>query len=265
MQIVFARFQFDVPRLAGEPRAERMDVLAARFQQARHRILRQPVDLHIRMQLAQLPRDSDVAAPVPEPDRRREIEHSLRFAGSQLARLLRGADAELAIEEIDDQGVALGRKAAQRIVTAARNGHELGTGDISDELARAHRAGCWSSSPWIISIGQRILRYIASLTSKCWQDRSCFHGLGQHRAGGVARPVDAILDLLGRVRFGIDIANEMLGEIGIVRQPVLAVVFVPALEPLLLRVEMLWSRIGIAGGPMLATVPTRIAAFTRSG
>ena len=48
MEIVLAGFQLDVPRLAGQPRAERMDALAAGFEQARHRVLRQPVDLQVR-------------------------------------------------------------------------------------------------------------------------------------------------------------------------------------------------------------------------
>ena len=37
VEIVLARLQLDVPRLAGQPRAERMDALAAGFEQARHR------------------------------------------------------------------------------------------------------------------------------------------------------------------------------------------------------------------------------------
>ena len=67
------------------------------------------------------------------------------------------------------------------------------------------------------------------------RDRPRLHGLDQHRAGGLARPVDAVLDLLGRVRLGEDVADEVLGEIRIVGEPVVAVVLVPALERLALR------------------------------
>ena len=74
VQVVLARFQLDVPRLAGQQRAQRMDALAAGRQQARHRVLRQPVDLEVGMELAQLARDGDIAAPVAEADRRGEIE-----------------------------------------------------------------------------------------------------------------------------------------------------------------------------------------------
>ena len=109
MQVVLAGFELDVPRLAGKPRAERMDALAAGFQQARHGVLRQPVDLEIRMQLAQLAGDGDVAPPMAEADRRGEIERrSSRLARGAAAACRRG-DAEPAVEEIVDQRVALGR------------------------------------------------------------------------------------------------------------------------------------------------------------
>src|SRR5712664_1551174 len=106
-----------------------MDSLAAGFQQSCHGILRQPVDLQVRVQLAQLARDGDVAAPVPEPERGGEIEYSLGFPRRSVRSPCRGGDAELAIEEIDDQSVDLCRKTTERIVAAAFNGHQLGPGD----------------------------------------------------------------------------------------------------------------------------------------
>ena len=101
VEIVLARLQLDVPRLAGQPRAERMDALAVGLEQARHGVLRQPVDLQVGMQLAQFPRDGDVAAPVPEADGRREIERLLGLASPAWRACLRRGNAELAIEEID--------------------------------------------------------------------------------------------------------------------------------------------------------------------
>ena len=62
VQVVLAQFELDVPRLAGQQRAQRMDAFAAGRQQARHRVLRQPVDLEVRMELAQLARDGDIAS-----------------------------------------------------------------------------------------------------------------------------------------------------------------------------------------------------------
>ena len=55
VQLMLARFQFDMPRLAGQPRAQGMDALAAGFQQPRHRILRQPINLQ----------DRDAACAIP--------------------------------------------------------------------------------------------------------------------------------------------------------------------------------------------------------
>ncbi len=49
MQIVLARFEFDMPGFTGKPGAERMDVFTMGLQQPRHGILRQPVDLQIGM------------------------------------------------------------------------------------------------------------------------------------------------------------------------------------------------------------------------
>ena len=73
--------------LAGEPRAERMDALAAGIEQARHRILRQPVDLQVGVKLAQFAGDGDVAAAVAEADRRGQIERALGLLGPARRRL----------------------------------------------------------------------------------------------------------------------------------------------------------------------------------
>ena len=71
------------------------------------------------------------------------------------------------------------------------------------------------------------------------------HGLGEHGAGRIGGPGEAVLDLLGRMRLGEDVANEVIGEVRIVRHPVRAIVFVPAVESLVLREEMLRCCVGI--------------------
>src|SRR5882724_1804744 len=68
VQIMLAGLQLDVSRLAGKPRTERMDALTAGQEQARHGVLRQPINLQVRMQPSQLSGDSDISAPVPETD-----------------------------------------------------------------------------------------------------------------------------------------------------------------------------------------------------
>ena len=77
VQFMLAAFELDMPRLAGKPRAERMNVLVAGLEQTRDRILRQPVHSQIRMEPAQLARDGDVATAMAEADRRRKIEDAL--------------------------------------------------------------------------------------------------------------------------------------------------------------------------------------------
>ena len=54
-----------------------MDPLAARLEHRGHRMLGQPVDLEVRVQLAQLVGDRDVAPGVAEPDRRGDVERAL--------------------------------------------------------------------------------------------------------------------------------------------------------------------------------------------
>ena len=85
VQIVLGRLALDVGRLAGEERARRMDALAARLEHRRDRMLREPVDLEVGMELAQLVCDRDVALRVAEPDRRRDEEGALaaRLAAPQ--------------------------------------------------------------------------------------------------------------------------------------------------------------------------------------
>ena len=79
------------------------------------------------------------------------------------------------------------------------------------------------------------------------RDSPRFHRLGQNPAGGVARPGDAVLDLLGRMRLAEDVAHEMLGEVGIVGQPMGAVELVPALEALALGEEIPLRHVGMLG------------------
>src|SRR6187402_3563052 len=99
MEVVLAGLLLDVPRLAGEAHTEWMDTLASRFEQPRHRVLRQPVDLHAKMEFAQLAGDGDVAPSMAEADRRREIEHLLRCRPAARPPAWRG-DRQAPIEEV---------------------------------------------------------------------------------------------------------------------------------------------------------------------
>ena len=84
------------------------------------------------------------------------------------------------------------------------------------------------------STGQRILRYIASLTSNFGGIGARFHRLDQHRpVVSAAQPMPSSICL---VECGSEqmLRMKMLGEVGVVRQPVVAVVLVPAFEALAL-------------------------------
>ena len=54
-----------------------MDALAARLEHGRHRVLREPVDLEVGVELAQLVGDRGVALRVAEPDRGGDVEGAL--------------------------------------------------------------------------------------------------------------------------------------------------------------------------------------------
>ena len=69
MKPVGAGLQLDVARFAGQVRARGMNPLAMSLEHSSHRILRQPLDLEVRDEPAQLLGDGDVAPGMAEPDR----------------------------------------------------------------------------------------------------------------------------------------------------------------------------------------------------
>ena len=81
-----------MPRLVGEVVARGMDPLTPLLEHRRHRMLREPVDLELGMQPAQLVGDRSVSLRVTEPDRRRDIQGSLAagFAAHPARRPRRG-------------------------------------------------------------------------------------------------------------------------------------------------------------------------------
>ena len=77
VQVVLRRLALDVVRLVGEGRAGRMDPFAARLEHRGDRVLREPVDLEVGMEPAQLVGDRRVALRVAEADRRGDVEGAL--------------------------------------------------------------------------------------------------------------------------------------------------------------------------------------------
>ena len=111
--------------------ARRVDVLAAGLEHARDRVLRQPVDLQVGVQRAQLARDRDVAPRVAEADRRGDEQRALRSPRS------RGARARPARRP----AVGAGGEVVQQLVEAHRVARVGAVADVDelDELGAGRR------------------------------------------------------------------------------------------------------------------------------
>src|SRR3954447_26859386 len=84
-----------------------MDALAASFEHARDRVLREPVDFEIRMELAELVGDRHVALRVAQTDRGGDVERTLAPRLATYPRLrARGRRDEVAQQVVDLDGVA---------------------------------------------------------------------------------------------------------------------------------------------------------------
>ena len=77
VQVVLGRLALDVARLVGEAGAGRVDPLAVRLEHGGDRVLGEPVDLEVGVELAQLVGDGDVALGVAQPDRRGDVQGAL--------------------------------------------------------------------------------------------------------------------------------------------------------------------------------------------
>ena len=80
VQVVVGGLVFDVRGLVGEPGGCRMHRFSGIRQHSRDGMLRQPVDLQVGVEPAQFLRDRDIPPRVPESDRGREEQRTLRAA-----------------------------------------------------------------------------------------------------------------------------------------------------------------------------------------
>ena len=225
-------------------RARRMDALAAGAQHRRDRVLRQPVDLEIGMQPAQLVGDRHVAARMAEPDRRGDVERALaaRPSAHPARAPARGRSAKSRSSRLTLTGSrTCGPWPEPSSITRSRAGH-LGERDP------AARSGDASLGALDDERGGSCTRAASSRASR---RRSGPPVRGDERLGRrLETPAHAVLDRLGRVRLGEHLREEELEEAAVVPQPVVAVV----LRPALVGVELLVPRID----PVLAA--TRRAA-----
>lgn len=243
MKIMLARFHLDVLRFTDQSGAQGMKALARGVEQARDGILCQPVDLQSGLQQTQLAGDGDVAATVPQANRRREIE-CLLAAPRRCCLAFGRSGRKSALQKVGNERVGLGRNATERIVTAPADGHEFCARDRSHGL----RAGIGLNAIVVAMDHQNgtanlAIHRLADVEGR--HDRASFHRLGQHFARGLAGPADGVLDLLGRMRFGEDVADKEVGEIGIVHLPVVAVELAPAVGGLFLGQEIFDRRVGV--------------------
>ena len=219
--------------LVRQVRARRMDALAARLQHRGDRVLREPVDLEVGVELAQLVGDRGVALGVAEADRRGDVERALaaRLAADPAAR---GRT----------RGVTNSRRSRLTLTGSRTCGPwpEPSSRTSSPPVASASaipRPGpvIASSAPWITSTGQRTRPH----SSRDGRPRRGPRRLrrDERLRRRLEPPADAVLDRLRRVRLREHLREEELEEAAVVAEPVVAVV----LRPAFVGVELLVPRV----------------------
>src|SRR5918994_105181 len=192
-------------------------------------MLREPVDLEVRMELAELLGDRDVAPRVTEPDRRRDVERAPLAAERPRPRpRLRRGRRDL-VGELLQQRVHLHRVTPRRDVARALERDERPARQLRDreralaglavvQLAMDDQDGAadaCNQRAGLILVGE--------------QPRRLLLGEDERLGAAVEPPVDAVLDLLRRVRLRDLLREEELEEVTIVASPVMDVALGPAL------------------------------------
>ena len=225
----------------------------SRLEHRRDRVLGQPVDLEVGMELAQLVGDRDVALGVAEPDRRGDVE--ARACGARLAahpaarRPRRRCAGEVAQQQVDLHRVARVREVARALEDHERAADQLrerGAGVVgADGVVAAvddeHRA---------VDAGEQLAHALLVREPRCELGRD------QRLGVGLEAPSRRVLALLGRVRLGEDLREEELEEVLVVLEPVVAVPLLPAVV-VVARLAELLLRLQRAGQPAAAAAPAR--------
>ncbi len=229
VQVVLAGLLLHVGGLAGEERRRGVDALTPFLQHPGDRVLGEPVDLQVGVELAELVGDRRVPQRMAEPDRRGDVERPLGTSGGAhpgtRRRCLPGPRADR-VDELFDQPVDDDRIARLRAVPSPADGDELAAG----QLGEGH-AGRVRTDAVVVAVddehgrgdsradGAEALELAGLLAPR---------RIDQHRRWDLLAPLDAVLDLLGRVRLVEHLGEEELGEVAVVLQPVVAVVLGPA-------------------------------------
>ena len=221
-----------------------MNAFAPPGQQLGHRMLGQPVHLQVRAQLAQLVGDGQVPPRVPEPNRRRQVQH--RGGGGPAALSTGAAQAGSGRNRLAKSRIAwlttTGSRACGQCPAPSTTSRSA---PVSSAIRSLHDSGAQRSwSPWIASTGQRTCRSSRSVSSFA-DDRHRRVIMRQHRLRAcLHRPADAVLALLARMRLAEQFAEEELGESAPVAQPVVPVVLRPAFVGVQDLVEVIDGLVG---------------------
>jgi hypothetical protein len=196
-------------------------------------VLGQPVDLYVGVETAQLVGDGEVAAGVPQPDGRGEVEHPTGAAarpGPRGRRRVWGGGVKGPHEVVDEQ-VDPDRVAEEEAVATALDQHEGRLGQLGEPPADAVRAhpvvGPVDHEHRTPDLATGVLERLAShpVAAKASRRR-----VDQHLWIRGGRPGQPILTLLGRVRLGEHLAEEEVPEVvEVTFEPVVPVVLRPAL------------------------------------
>ena len=216
-----------------------MDPLALGLEHRRHRMLREPVDLEVGMQLAQLLRDRDVAAGMPETDRRGDVERAPAPAECPRPRpRLRRRRHDL-VRELLEQAVHLHRVPRRRDVPRALEPDERSARELRDCERPLARLAVVQLTVDDEHGAPDACDEIARLLRGRERRRGLLVGEDERLHASVETPPDAVLDLLRRVRLGELLREEELEEAAEVALPVVDV----PLGPALVGVERLGRRI----------------------
>jgi hypothetical protein len=207
-----------------------MDALPLALEHLCHRVLRQPVDLEVWHELAELLRDGDVALRVPEPDRRGDVERAPTARPTSHPPRRRRWRDEVPQEEIDLDWVAQVWSVPGSFeydeVPAGVLGERPAAADIAEPIAVAvddeHRTANLRRQRPCVRRGHegRVVR-------------------GDQRLGvRLEAPPDTVLDRFGRMRLREDLAHEEVDPVCVIDEPVVPVVLRPALVDLVALFEV---------------------------
>ena len=195
--------------------AGRMDPLALGLEHAGHRMLGQPVDLQVGMELAQLPRRSRrrVGRGPARSGRRRRARASAAVPRVQVARWLgRIARGPAACARRTRAGAGSPSPGREPGGCGREPSRLTNVPPVSSASAAPESCGRTAScSPWITSIGHLTRSVSARDGGLVGEPR---RELGRHQCLGVGleRPGRRVLAVLGGVRLGEDLREEEVEE-----------------------------------------------------